>query len=106
MEAEKWLDWVEKAKVVKVEEDKAYNGQKVFVTLELPLEEDRPRDLEQFFHMDDMKRKAIRAAEAQMHRSAGWSDIGRLQFVKDGENINSGNGADAVRVKYTCLASF
>jgi len=105
MEAEKWLDWVEKAEVVEVDEDKAYNGQKVFVTLEIPLEEDRPRDLEQFFHLDDMKRKAIRAAEAQMHRSAGWSDVGRLQFFKDGESVNWVDGADAVRVRYTCLGA-
>jgi len=112
IEPSKFIDSrVELIKVVEVTEDKAYGGSKAYVTLELPLGEGSNRifDLESFFSMDDVRRIAIREAGKLFNKNAGWSDMSMLTFYKDGEPVTapvSGQEpADAVRVKYTCLAS-
>jgi hypothetical protein len=100
-------DRVAKVKVVDVQEDPASGGNKIFVTLELSMEhkDGRLNDLEQFFHLDDVKRMALKAASAAVHRSTGWSDISPLKFIKDGAVSPHWDGADSVQVRYTCRAT-
>jgi len=97
---------ISKLRVVSVEEDPASGGNKVFVTLEFPFEgADDIGDLDLLFHIDDVKRLVIKEASKAINRSAGWSDIGRLRFTKDGEFVSHSQAADAVRVTYTCLGA-
>ena len=100
-------DSVKKVKVVEVKECPASGGNKVFVTLELPLEGAGQTilDVEQFFHQDAVKRLAIKEAAKEFNRQAGWSDVSRLRYVKDGELVTDGNEANGVQITYTCLAS-
>ena len=94
-------------KVVEVQEDKSYGGNKVYVTLEAPLKEGdgRLNDWDQFFRMDQVKQLAIKESAKVLHKETGWSDISRLFFFKDGQPVTMHEPADAVRVKYTCLSA-
>jgi hypothetical protein len=99
----------EEVKVVEVGEDRASGGQKGSVILELGLTKDSSRNvggLEQMFNTDAVKRLAIREAGKVLNRTTGWSDVGRLQFRKDGQNVDFNvPEPDAVRCVIKCTAS-
>ena len=100
---------VKEVRVVDVIEDPASGGNKVAVVLELALPDGAGRNvfgLEQLFQTDEVKRLAIKEAGKVFNRTAGWSDLGRLIFYKDGRPVNfNDSGSDAVRVTITCAAS-
>ena len=99
---------IDEVKVVEVIEDPASGGNKVAVVLELPLiagSKQGSSGLEQLFNTDKVKRLAIREAGKVFNRVAGWSDIGRLLYFKDGEPVNPRESEpDAVRVTIKCTA--
>ena len=98
---------VEDLKIIKAEEDKAYSGRKAYVTFELPITADGKNipELDEFFKLDAVKNRAIRAAEGVLNRAAGWSDISRLRYYRDGREVSMFEAADTVQVTYTCLAA-
>jgi len=100
---------IDEIKVVEVIEDPASGGNKVAVVLELTLPAGSGRNvfgLEQLFSADKVKRLAIKEAGKVFNRAAGWSDLGRLIFYKDGRPVSFNEPApDAVRVTIQCTAS-
>jgi len=97
---------VKELKVHEVKEDLASGGTKVIVTLELPITNTpRMMDIEHFFSSDAVKRVAIKAAQKEFNRQAGWSDIGRPLYFKDGASVLESEGADCVRCNIACTAA-
>jgi len=97
---------IKQLKIVSVEKDAAYAGNKVYVTVELPVGGDNEKinDLEQFFRIDAIKNKVIEEASNVTHKSTGWSDVSPLRFFNKGKEVRMNEAADAVQVRYTCLS--
>lgn len=97
-------DRVKNITVVSVEVDSKY-ANKCYVVLDIPINsKNGVNNLDQVFRLDSVKQIAINAAEEKLHRSCGWSDVSRLNYIKDGKPVHITQEADSCQVKFTILS--